>query len=308
MSWDRSAAVGRVRPDGHGSHYALSRLDAVLVYAMEAARARFGDEAAADPFRGLYLSADQAASALDREAGSPLAGGADRSGLPCWREILAEDACWARLQASYGLSDAELDVLLIAVAPEIDLRYERVYGYLQDDVNRRLPTVDLALDLVSRTAEEKRANRALLGSGAPLARFRLLELASEPNSVTPPLLAHVLVPGEQVVELLTGQPGPGRSLAPFTTRIDPGAQPARGVPFAPADWEALTGLAAQAGGKQPLRLQFRGGGNGGLSAAQALAGTLGTPLLVADLARLAADGVVVPNGPGFSPGFSPPPA
>ena len=108
MSWDRSAAVGRVRPGSHGSRYPLSRLDAVLGYAMQAARARFGDEAAADPFRGLYLSADQAASALDREAGSPLAGGADRSGLPCWREILAEDASWARLQASYGLSDAEL--------------------------------------------------------------------------------------------------------------------------------------------------------------------------------------------------------
>ena len=290
MSWDHSAAVGSVRPDGYGSRYALSRLDAVLGYAMEAARARFGDEAAADPFRGLYLSADQAASALDREAGSPLAAGADRSGLPCWREILAEDASWARLQASYGLSDAELDVLLIAVAPEIDLRYERVYGYLQDDVSRRRPTVDLALDLVSRTAAEKLANRALLDSGAPLARFRLLELASEPNSMTPPLLAHVLVPGEQVVELLTGQPGPGRSLASFTTRIDPGARPARGVPFGPADWEALTGLAAQAWRKQPLRLQFRGGGNDGLSAAQALAGTLGTPLLVADLARLAADG------------------
>jgi AAA+ superfamily predicted ATPase len=107
--------------------------------------------------------------------------------------------------------------------------------------------------------------------------------------VAPPLLTHVVVPGEQVVELLTGQPGPGRSLAPFTTRIDPGTRIAQGVPLAPAEWEALTDLAAQAGRKQPLRLHFRGGGNGGLSAALALAGTLGTPLLVADLARLAGE-------------------
>jgi hypothetical protein len=256
---------------------------------MQAARARFGDEAAADPFRGLYLSDGQAAGALDREAGSPLAAGADRGVPPGWREILAGDAGWARLQESYGLSDAELDVVLIAVAPEIDLRYERVYGYLQDDVTRRRPTVDLSLDLVSRTAEEKLANRALFGSDAPLARFRLLELASEPSSVAPPLLAHVVVPGDQVVELLTGQPGPGRSLAQFTTRIDPDTRPAWGVPLAPAEWESLTALAAQAGRKQPLRLQFRGGGNGGLAAAQALAGALGSPLLVADLTRLAAD-------------------
>ena len=282
MSRDRSSAVG--------SQHALSRLDAVLRYAMQAARVRFGTEAAADPFRGLYLSDDQAASALDREAGSPLAGAADRGGLPCWSEILAGDTCWARLQESYGLSDAELDVVLIVVAPEIDLRYERVYGYLQDDVTRRRPTVDLALDLVSRTAQEKLAHRALFGSGAPLTRFRLLELASEPNSVAPPLLAHVVVPGEQVVDLLTGQSGPGRSLAPFTTRIDPGARPAQGAPLAPGEWEPLTDLAAQAWRKRPLRLHFRGGGTGGLAAAQALAGKLGTPLLVSDLGRLAAGG------------------
>src|SRR5437762_5187960 len=241
VSRDRSAAVGRARPgrpgDDQGSRHPLSRLDVVLRYAMQAARARFGDEAAADPFRGLYLSDGQAAGALDREAGSPLAAGADRGVLPCWREILSGDASWARLQESYGLSDAELDVVLIAAAPEIDLRYERVYGYLQDDVTRRRPTVDLSLDLVSRTAEEKLANRSLFGSSAPLVRFRLLELASELSSVAPPLLAHVVVPGDQVVELLTGQPDPGRSLAPFTTRIDPDTRPARGVPLAPAEWE-----------------------------------------------------------------------
>ena len=85
---------------------------------MEAARSRFGDEAAADPFRGLYLSADQAASALDREAGSPLAGGVDRSGLPCWREILARDADWARLQVLRELTAAENAENQEAAGPE----------------------------------------------------------------------------------------------------------------------------------------------------------------------------------------------
>ena len=226
MSWDRSAAVGRARPGRPGARVPVRSFPAG-----RGARVRHGGRPGEVRRRGCRRSVPrpvplggQAAGALDREAGSPLAGGADRSVLPCWREILAGDASWARLQASYGLSDAELDVLLIAVAPEIDLRYERVYGYLQDDVSRRRPTMDLALDLVSRTAAEKLAHRALLGSGAPLARFRLLELASEPNSVAIPLLAHVVVPGEQVVELLTGQPGPGRSLARFTTRIDPGVR------------------------------------------------------------------------------------
>ena len=36
---------------------------------------------------------------------------------------------------------------MIALAPEIDLRYERLYAYLHDDVSRRHPSVDLALNL-----------------------------------------------------------------------------------------------------------------------------------------------------------------
>jgi AAA+ superfamily predicted ATPase len=257
---------------------------------MHAARERFGDEAAADPFRGLYFSADQAAGALDRVAGRPLAGDADRGGLPDWAGILAGNAGWARLQESYGLSDAELDVVLVALAPEIDLRYERVYGYLQDDVTRRRPTVDLVLDLVSRTADEKLAGRALFSGMAPLVRFGLLDLAGEPNAVAPPLLAHVVVLGEQVVNLLIGQPGPGRRLAPFVGTPGLAVEPARSVPLAPAEWDSLVGLAAEAWRKRPLRLQFRGGGNGRLVTAVALAAELRVPLLVLDLARLAADG------------------
>ena len=167
MSQDTSVPTARTEPDladnDASNLHAFARLDAVLWYAMAAARVRFGDEAAADPFRGLYLSADQAAASLDREAGRRWRAGPMAAGCPGPRSWPGS-AGWARLQASYGLSDAELDVLLIAVAPEIDLRYERVYGYLQDDVSRRRPTVDLALDLVSRTAEEKLAHRALLGS------------------------------------------------------------------------------------------------------------------------------------------------
>ena len=43
------------------------------------------------------------------------------------------------LAATCGLDAFELDAFLICLAPTLDLRYERLYGYLQDDVtaNRR---------------------------------------------------------------------------------------------------------------------------------------------------------------------------
>jgi hypothetical protein len=267
---------------------AFVRLDTLLWQAMAAAQVRFGIDAAADPFRGLYLSADQAADALGREGGRPLAGGADRDRLPAWAGILAGDGPWARIQESYGLSEAELDIVLIAAAPEIDLRYERVYGYLQDDVNRRRPTVDLALDLVSRSAAEKLAHRALFSGPAPLRRFGLLDLASDPNTPAPPLLAHIVVPGEQVVDLLAGQRGPGRRLFPFARAAGPAADQSQSVPIARARWDSLVALARE---NRPVRLQFRGGGSERLATAQALAAELRAPLLAFDLARLAASGL-----------------
>ena len=42
-----------------------------------------------------------------------------------------------RLQKVFGLSPFELDVVLIALAPELDLRYEKLYAFLHDDIDRK---------------------------------------------------------------------------------------------------------------------------------------------------------------------------
>ena len=59
-----------------------------------------------------------------------------------------------------GLTDLDVDLLLVCLAPELDLRYERLYAYLQDDVTRKRPTVDLALNLLcpSTEASSRRAS------------------------------------------------------------------------------------------------------------------------------------------------------
>ena len=48
-----------------------------------------------------------------------------------------------------------IDVLLICLASELDLRYERLYAYLQDDVTRKQPSVDLVLNLLCPSFEAK---------------------------------------------------------------------------------------------------------------------------------------------------------
>jgi hypothetical protein len=52
------------------------------------------------------------------------------------------------LQELFQLSPLDLDVLLICLAPELDLKYEKLYAYLQDDVTKKRPSVDLCLTLL----------------------------------------------------------------------------------------------------------------------------------------------------------------
>ena len=138
---------------------------------------RFGAEAGHDSFRGLYVTDENAAAALRHPPGEPLRmhqdAGPDRALEPTWSDLAADHGGWAWLRRTYRLTDAELDVVLIALAPEIDLRYERVYGYLQDDVSRRRATVNLTLDLISTSPDEKLNQRSLFAADAPLLRSKM---------------------------------------------------------------------------------------------------------------------------------------
>jgi hypothetical protein len=130
-------------------------------------------------------------AALERPLGEPLRGAAGAS-APDWGDVAAHHSGWAWARDSMRLSDAELDILLIALAPEADLRYERLYGYLQDDVSRRRPTVDLVLNLISTSAAEKLAHRVLFAADGRLLRLRLIRLTADDRTSLAPLLAHVV--------------------------------------------------------------------------------------------------------------------
>ncbi|MCX4821047.1 AAA family ATPase [Streptomyces sp. NBC_01142] len=263
---------------------AFLRLDRLLARAVEAARTRFGAEAAADSFRGLFVSAVQAERALEVPAGEPLLAGSGGAPLePDWKRITDEARGWAWLRDAYGLSDLELDVVLLTLAPEMDLRYERLYGYLQDDVSRRRPTVGLALDLLTATPEERLAARGVFGAGAPMLSRRVLTAVPDPRAVAPPLLAHFLVLDEQIIDVLLGQTGLDRRLAPCCRLTPP--PPAHSSAEAPDP--RLLGPVERAWGHHPLRLYFHGPpGAGRRRAAESLAGALRVPLLSVDAGRL----------------------
>ena len=80
---------------------------------------------------------------------------------------------FSRLRQLCGLEDAEADLVLIALAPELDIRYETIYAYLQDDATRKRPGVAMALSLICRSFEERIAVLRLLASSASLVRLRI---------------------------------------------------------------------------------------------------------------------------------------
>lgn len=267
---------------------ALQRLDRLLEKAVAAAQEAYGPEAAGDPYRGLYITRDEVERLLARAPGaSALRTAARERGEP-GQSPAKEGSRLAWLKWAFSLTPFDVDLLLIALAPELDLRYERLYAYLQDDVTRRRPSVDLALNLLCNSLEAKVARRAHFASEAPLIRHGLIHLIPDPNQAQPPLLSHSLKLDEQIVHWLLGQKGLDLRLASFCRLIEPAASLHEPALLLDDEREqvlpALVNQALEAG--QPLRLYFHGPrGAGKRRAAEALASQVGAPLLVAELGR-----------------------
>jgi AAA+ superfamily predicted ATPase len=112
-----------------------------------------------------------------------------------------------RMTRRFNLSDTEVDILLITLAPEIDPRYERLFAYLQDDVTKKRPSVDLVLNLLTHSFEEKLKLRQLFTDNEKLLKSRLLIRFANGSDREPTLLAHHLRTAGRVVEHLLGFPG-----------------------------------------------------------------------------------------------------
>ena len=53
------------------------------------------------------------------------------------------------------LSPFEYYALIICLAPEIDIKYEKLYAYLQDDITKKRPTLELVLRILSTRFEDR---------------------------------------------------------------------------------------------------------------------------------------------------------
>lgn len=105
-----------------------------------------------------------------------------------------------QLRLRAALSEAELRMLLVCVAPEIDRSYERVYAYVLDDLNRRYPCVELLTQLCADTHAERMHLQVLTGASGRLRRFGLLRCFGD----APTALRQQLQCAPKLVEFLLG--------------------------------------------------------------------------------------------------------
>lgn len=289
-----STACEEIIVDANGSASrvllsALGRLDYLLQQAIVKASETYGSKVSNESLRGLFITHNDVEQLLTLEPGAPRLQ-STREGA---RLAEAAGSCpqFEWLRKSFGLSDFDFDLIQIALAPEIDLRYERLYAYLQDDVTRKRPTVDLALNLLCDSAEEKLRARVHFGPDAPLFKNRLAHLFPDPHQTQPPLLSHYFKLDDQVIRLLLGQSGLDARLGSICRLVSPSVcfdelhlnvEVKRALPFL-LEQHRKNGSA--------VGLYFQGRpGSGRRAAAEALAHESETSLLIVDLAEtLSAD-------------------
>jgi hypothetical protein len=220
---------------------------------------RAGDPNPDDPFRGLYLS-EEAIEALLGEPRAPF-------------DAAPGDSFLGALARSAGLEPLDEALLLVALAPDVDGRFEQFYGYLNDDVTRRRASVGLALRLCG-VAEGAVAGRARLDAAAPLVRSGLISV----DDTDRPFLSRTLRVPDRAVAHLLGDIRPDPALAAVLTGAD-----LTGLPPPPGTDRLARAVAAGAG---LAYLRERPGASGLATGLAALA-LLDRPALGVDAHRLA---------------------
>ncbi|RTE09436.1 ATP-binding protein [Paenibacillus whitsoniae] len=256
-----------------------------------------------DSFRGMFVSEDEFLRLiggadlydyLEEEDAGYLAAIRDmEQAIAARREESRRQGVFlplAYLTQVFGLSPIEERVVLLALAVELDRKYERIFGFLQDDLTAKTPNVSLALQVACRTPEDMRAARATfqLPEGR-LARYLLNRELLEMNG--PTLLSRAVQLDKRIIAFLLDSGELDPKLKPGVAIV----YPDEAIPplLVQADFQERLRRFITEALEQPLeqrkRLAFHLWGNAGAGKklhVQHLSRHFNRPLLVADLAEV----------------------
>ena len=160
----------------------LGRLDRLI-------RRQLGAPEQAAAARAVYVTREEVEELLSGERGSGGAEDPELDALDAEIETrvahgLAEGTWLAlpMLGRLFGLTAAELQAVVVCLAPELRRGYDRVYAYLQDDITRKRPSANLVLRLLWPDERRRWSARELFSDTAPLLRTGILRPVDDPHS------------------------------------------------------------------------------------------------------------------------------
>jgi hypothetical protein len=286
----------------------LARIDAVI--RRQVRQWQLAGQDLGDAFRGLYTTHEQAEALLAQPLGGNWGALAD---LPPEEEHTFDQAEAAARAAAcavaeragreghslrldhlcerFQLGHFERDALLICLAPALDLRYERLYGYLQDDVTRKRPSANLVLDLLVEPGLGRLRYLRYLAEDAPLFAHRLLQRLAGPGGDPLSPLSQMIGPDETVVAWLLGRYVPVSSLSAQVAFTTPQETSYDRLAAGSGAVAALEEWSLSAGEQVPPILAFSGPDRSAQQAAARLcAASLGKPLLEVEIVARSEEG------------------
>ncbi len=119
---------------------------------------------------------------------------------------------FASFTERFDLSRRERDVLVLALAPEVDERYGAVYSYLRDGRANRRPTVGIVRRVLARGYDERFGSVSVLSADSPLREYGFVGFGDEGPAV--PRVERSLYVDSHLVEYLLGLSRLDELLAP----------------------------------------------------------------------------------------------
>lgn len=127
-----------------------------------------------------------------------------------------------QLISIFHLSEFEFDAFLIFLAPSLDTRYEKIFGYLQDDVTNKFGSVALVLDLLLEPGLKKLSYLRFFQNSSHLLKNGLIKNYSENQPTEKPLIKQNFIVPDEIISWLLGNYQPAKLLSKVIEISNPG--------------------------------------------------------------------------------------
>lgn len=197
-----------------------------------------------------------------------------------------------QIREFFALERIEEQCLILCLAPEIDPKYSKVFAFLQDDVTKKQPSIDLALRLFRRDLQGRLAARGIFSPNSSLLRKRLLHL-SEPTERHTAFSQLTLKLDDRIAAFLLQTPQVEESLVDWVEIVSPADE------FSPTAAAVVSNdirdrtlrlvescFANGETSTRPLIHLYGRHGSGRRALALAASARINLPLLVADVRRI----------------------